>query len=83
MTTSFRLHENHCGYIVLAYGCVIFAPGLSFATVLGIMLHCQPFKYNWTLPVNDYKHCFDLTPFVVAVGITLDALIWTIPHFVV
>jgi hypothetical protein len=70
----------------VAYGCIVFAVGLSLATVPGILLHCRPVKYNWTLPLEDSRYCFNLKPFVIAiagVGVALDALIWTLPHRVI
>jgi hypothetical protein len=59
---------------------------LGIMTVAGILLHCQPIKHNWTLPLKNPRYCFNLKPFVVAIagmGLALDALIWTLPHCVV
>ncbi|KAH5129808.1 hypothetical protein HBH70_199540 [Parastagonospora nodorum] len=70
----------------IAYGCIFFAIGTGLATILGILLHCHPIKYNWTLPLKQSGHCFNLEPFVVnmaALGVALDLLTWTIPHCVV
>jgi len=42
--------------------------------------------YNWTLPQNAKEHCFIIAKaqiVVVSIGIAIDVLIWSIPHFVV
>jgi hypothetical protein len=54
--------------------------------IVGILLHCRPVKYNWTIPFMDSRHCFNLEPFAIAIaacGLALDVHTWTLPHCVV
>jgi hypothetical protein len=54
--------------------------------IIGILLHCRPVKYNWTIQFMDPRHCFNLKPFAIAItacGLALSVLTWTLPHFVV
>ncbi|KAF1852102.1 uncharacterized protein K460DRAFT_271426 [Cucurbitaria berberidis CBS 394.84] len=51
-----------------------------------MLLHCQPLKYNYTIPLENPRYCFTLRSFritVASVGIALDGLIWILPHCVV
>lgn len=54
--------------------------------ILGTLLRYQPMRYNYTVPVGDPQHCYNLKPVVVsavASGLVLDASTWIMPHFVV
>ncbi|PSN69061.1 hypothetical protein BS50DRAFT_632876 [Corynespora cassiicola Philippines] len=69
-----------------AYGCIAFNV-LWFAAFITLsLLHCRPLKYNWSMPFENSAFCFPIKPFTIsmaALGIMLDLVIWTLPHFVV
>lgn len=70
----------------LAYGCLVFSGTLGLVTVLAILLHCRPIKYNFMLPFENNRYCYSLEPLVItmaAAGVALDAVIWLLPHCVV
>ncbi|KAH7075457.1 hypothetical protein BKA63DRAFT_297721 [Paraphoma chrysanthemicola] len=73
-------------FFYLAYGCLVLSGTLGLVTVLAILLHCRPIKYNFMLPFENNRYCFSLEPLVVtmaAAGVALDAVIWLLPHCVV
>lgn len=54
--------------------------------IIGELLHCRPLHLNWDASAWNSKHCFDIKPLystVVAVGLGVDILTWTTPHYVV
>jgi hypothetical protein len=68
-----------------AYLCIFVALAFCLVVILTTVLHCQPTKYNYAIPFDDRRYCFELRPSVVAVatlGIVFDGFIWCQPHYV-
>lgn len=70
----------------VAYMCIIGAIAVGFITIVTLLLHCRPMKYNYTMPFENLKYCYRLEPFVIvmaSLGVALDALTWLLPYHVV
>lgn len=69
------------------HACIVLTIAWLLVMVVGTLLHCRPISYNWRLPLGDISdHCFDFRPYAIVMaawGLVIDAVTWSLPHFVV
>ncbi|KAF2873279.1 hypothetical protein BDV95DRAFT_378296 [Massariosphaeria phaeospora] len=77
---------THHGLRRTAYLCLLFSIAWFVVTVTVVLTNCRPIYHNWKVPAENEKYCFPLRPFTAVVliwGLTLDAVIWTLPLCVI
>lgn len=66
--------------------CIVLCWCWLFVFMLIALLHCRPIHLNWSGEIESPEHCFALKPYTIAQtiwGLVMDAVMWSLPHFVV
>ncbi|KAF2798922.1 hypothetical protein K505DRAFT_87850 [Melanomma pulvis-pyrius CBS 109.77] len=68
-----------------AWVCIAASLACLLIMMIVLLLHCRPFHYNWSTPLEKAEYCYLLKPTIISLagcGLIIDGVTWIMPHFV-
>ncbi|KAF2201333.1 hypothetical protein GQ43DRAFT_440664, partial [Delitschia confertaspora ATCC 74209] len=71
------------------YVCIVLSIIWGILFIILPLINCHPIRHIWIAPFQDIAYCIPIKSIktaqiiVVSLGVLIDAVIWSLPHFVV